>query len=746
MAVAFEHFVDDYHYISPACSVTSGASVKIVFDEKHLKYPHSGYTAISKAFDPNRIIHRKQRILYPEISVPVDQLQEENKYDTEGVLNNVSIASEPEEKIEIVCVDHNAKTSTEPNNNDIDHGSEFADGWATAYQDGRVFYQNNITKQTQWDKPMISSDELPYGWKTAYTKDGKLYYQNDLTKETQWEKPIATIQNELPTGWRSVYSADGKVYYQNDITKQTQWTKPIIRIIKQNDNVLTNEKIKQSVRILSDALSARFNHSGFDINEYIYIHGGACRDIVLNKADNIKDIDLFVELNKIHIHASECKHYGCVLSSAYNTNKHAYEAIWKMCTQSFIWRHGREHKQQGGVLQKHHNPEERKGIELLVMSICHEFVTSDCIINTKYLLKEAIKDTMFTRDCRTIKGPNPKSLNVVTYTLHLKNGVDLDIMDCSVFISYYHAVQILRYFHQRHEYLKEVNEYKHKAPSPRFVYPITHEDKVKYVDCTINAICIKLSSVIGVDVRQWQQHVMEPYSQIKTCHKSMDAINDLRQSILRPYYDSERARESFKCVICCKGIRSCLLCWRDSDELMELAFHDVARSESILGSVSSTAESGQAELLIFRIMKAAHKLKDQVKPIKISSKYCDVMENTYAMWFDANKLLNGVQYNKSKGKEENKLDAVLRHVFNHNYFRNGKIAQSYVVGIYHILKYDKQLVEYYDQYEAFRSKLDEAVQRYDAQTLWNEIQKCAKSNATFYPMDGGRRLFEVVKH
>ena len=33
---------------------------------------------------------------------------------------------------------------------------------------------------------------LPAGWRMVYTEDGKPYYQNDITKETQWNPPQAT--------------------------------------------------------------------------------------------------------------------------------------------------------------------------------------------------------------------------------------------------------------------------------------------------------------------------------------------------------------------------------------------------------------------------------------------------------------------------------------------------------------------------------------------------------------------------
>eukprot|EP01083_Nonionella_stella_P087953 244886_1 len=183
--------------------------------------------------------------------------------------------------------------------------------------DGRPYYQNNITKQTQWDKPTapqsanklnekaadamplqstvqstqevntstmathveskedaISSSApivLPPDWIEMHTSDGRVYYQNNITKQTQWDKPTApqsanklnekaadamplqsTVQSTqevntstmathveskedaisssapivLPPDWIEMHTSDGRVYYQNNITKQTQWDKP----------------------------------------------------------------------------------------------------------------------------------------------------------------------------------------------------------------------------------------------------------------------------------------------------------------------------------------------------------------------------------------------------------------------------------------------------------------------------------------------------------------------------------------
>nr|CAG4644787.1 EOG090X064W [Leptodora kindtii] len=60
--------------------------------------------------------------------------------------------------------------------------------------DGRVYYYNNITKQSLWEKPdelkttaEIMLSQCP--WKEYKTEDGKIYYHNVVTKESKWTIP-----------------------------------------------------------------------------------------------------------------------------------------------------------------------------------------------------------------------------------------------------------------------------------------------------------------------------------------------------------------------------------------------------------------------------------------------------------------------------------------------------------------------------------------------------------------------------
>eukprot|EP00484_Ammonia_sp_Unknown_P002387 CAMPEP_0197074072 /NCGR_PEP_ID=MMETSP1384-20130603/210927_1 /TAXON_ID=29189 /ORGANISM="Ammonia sp." /LENGTH=269 /DNA_ID=CAMNT_0042512913 /DNA_START=147 /DNA_END=956 /DNA_ORIENTATION=- len=78
-------------------------------------------------------------------------------------------------------------------------------GWRKAMtEDGREYYVHDATKTTQWEKPVIMDESvvqvvqvqtnendgsLPAGWRQMQTSDGRVYFQNDISKATQWERP-----------------------------------------------------------------------------------------------------------------------------------------------------------------------------------------------------------------------------------------------------------------------------------------------------------------------------------------------------------------------------------------------------------------------------------------------------------------------------------------------------------------------------------------------------------------------------
>eukprot|EP01083_Nonionella_stella_P030996 84943_1 len=87
------------------------------------------------------------------------------------------------------------------------------------------------------------NNKLDHEWVTMYTSDGRVYYQNSITKKTQWEKPHFKSKAKkisLPKGWRQCVTANGRKYYQNEITKKTQWDKPTRQIPQYNLQNISN--------------------------------------------------------------------------------------------------------------------------------------------------------------------------------------------------------------------------------------------------------------------------------------------------------------------------------------------------------------------------------------------------------------------------------------------------------------------------------------------------------------------------
>jgi pre-mRNA-processing factor 40 len=81
------------------------------------------------------------------------------------------------------------------------------------------------------DKKKQPSKNPADDWTEYKTPEGKVYYCNKLTRQTQWDKPEALLQKEAggavaKTPWKEYTTAEGRKYYHNPITKQTVWDKP----------------------------------------------------------------------------------------------------------------------------------------------------------------------------------------------------------------------------------------------------------------------------------------------------------------------------------------------------------------------------------------------------------------------------------------------------------------------------------------------------------------------------------------
>lgn len=138
------------------------------------KYKHRGGTKIDqlkKEISSYKSIYRNTDEKYKEIrNYALNKIRELESELRDEYIKNIS-------KLESETLPPNWKTATDP-------------------KTGRVYYYNEITKETSWDKEGISklkSGDLPPNWKTVTDpKTGSLYYYNEITNETTWDKPKYT--------------------------------------------------------------------------------------------------------------------------------------------------------------------------------------------------------------------------------------------------------------------------------------------------------------------------------------------------------------------------------------------------------------------------------------------------------------------------------------------------------------------------------------------------------------------------
>ena len=75
-----------------------------------------------------------------------------------------------------------------------------------------------------------SEDELPPGWEERVTTEGKVYYANHETQDTQWKHPVTgkkkLVKGELPYGWERKVKEDGTVYFADHVNHKTTYTDP----------------------------------------------------------------------------------------------------------------------------------------------------------------------------------------------------------------------------------------------------------------------------------------------------------------------------------------------------------------------------------------------------------------------------------------------------------------------------------------------------------------------------------------
>ncbi|KAM4677011.1 E3 ubiquitin-protein ligase NEDD4 isoform 2-T2 [Discoglossus pictus] len=119
---------------------------------------------------------------------------------------------------------------------DVDHGF-LPKGWEIRHApNGRPFFINHITKTTTWEDPRLripvqlrpkppidlaDLGPLPPGWEERTHTDGRVFYIDHHTKQTQWEDP--RLQTAAITGPAVPYSRDYKrkyEYFRKKLKKQ----------------------------------------------------------------------------------------------------------------------------------------------------------------------------------------------------------------------------------------------------------------------------------------------------------------------------------------------------------------------------------------------------------------------------------------------------------------------------------------------------------------------------------------------
>ncbi|KAJ8313679.1 hypothetical protein KUTeg_008240 [Tegillarca granosa] len=80
-----------------------------------------------------------------------------------------------------------------------------------------------ITQSNSASNSPILTDgkEKKSAWTEHKAPDGRIYYYNNATKQSSWEKP-----DDLKSEAEEYKSDSGKVYYHNAQTKESRWTKP----------------------------------------------------------------------------------------------------------------------------------------------------------------------------------------------------------------------------------------------------------------------------------------------------------------------------------------------------------------------------------------------------------------------------------------------------------------------------------------------------------------------------------------
>ena len=79
--------------------------------------------------------------------------------------------------------------------------------------------------QQEDEAPMLNDNDNPANWEINQDDDGRTFYYNLITGQTQWDEPEAL---QLPPGWvMEIDEQSGNEFYFNDDTGESSWERPM---------------------------------------------------------------------------------------------------------------------------------------------------------------------------------------------------------------------------------------------------------------------------------------------------------------------------------------------------------------------------------------------------------------------------------------------------------------------------------------------------------------------------------------
>eukprot|EP01084_Bolivina_argentea_P127840 226054_1 len=175
--------------------------------------------------------------------------------------------------------------------------------------------------------------------------------------------------------------------------------------IKNKEPNLTH--FQEAINIIGNILINALPCSNCNVSTTLYVHGGCCRDLYLNRT--INDVDIIVDTAKLQELASRCTNDNCVLKKQYDNNTAEYNRI--------------------------------KNIKRYDLRL-NQWMTSEKIINAKWLLQfinsEAKKDNSQIVGIKD----NSKRLYVVAFVIYCQNGIDIDFMDNTFYADHGYLEQL----------------------------------------------------------------------------------------------------------------------------------------------------------------------------------------------------------------------------------------------------------------------------------------------------------------